>query len=608
MIKVVGYARVSSEEQAAKDLSIPAQIKAIRRFVDEDDEMMLVEIYKDEGISAYASADKRTGFMAMINLAKDSDVSVILVHKLDRFSRNREESIIFKSLLKKHGVQVKSITENFDPDTPSGFLFEGIIEVINQFYSMNLAMETRKGMIENVQRGYWNGGVTPYGYSKVEVEGRGDRTHKKLVLGDPVEVATVRNIFDLAVNHGLGAKAIAKRLVEDGVPYRDGKKWIKQRIGYILNNHVYYGAAVWNRTHTKTRTLKPESEWIIQEGNHEPIISKEMFMKRKQMGQEAIGDRFQSNAHKTQWLLAKLIRCNECGKAYVGVRRKRTGWEKGKKIQYFLSRYVCSGHINQGESKCQSFYIDQDYLEQSVVTLVKNEIARPMRLREVEEAVHKRLKQMQNNQSETEKAYQAKLMEINAGIDRFYDAIATGLDPDVCKRKIDELNQQKALLEGELKYKANGLRVAEAFENDMIFIRKLARNFDKEIKDLPFEKRRMLVLHFVERIDIIDHSTAQVTLRIPKLTPGKTLKPPMAKKTRKEIELERVAINQKQKQKAPLDANQVGLARLPDQGTLDENNWFGYFTEIPLPKYLGNGMIVNPETTILTLHKFCASN
>ncbi|MBM3120318.1 MAG: recombinase family protein, partial [Chloroflexi bacterium] len=453
MIKVVGYARVSSDEQAAKDLSIPAQIKAIRHFVDESDEMTLVDIFKDEGISAYASADKRPGFMAMISLAKDSDVSLILVHKLDRFSRNREESIIFKSLLKKHSVQVKSITENFDPDTPSGFLFEGIIEVINQFYSMNLAMETRKGMVENVQRGYWNGGVTPYGYGKAELEGKGDRTHKKLVLGDPVEVATVRRIFDLAVNHGLGAKTISKRLNEDEVPYRNGKKWCKQRVGYILNHHVYYGAAVWNRTHTKTRTLKPEEEWIIQEGNHEPIISKEIFMKRKQMGQESIGDRFQSNAHKAQWLLAKMIRCGECGKAYVGVRRNKVMWEGGKKKKHLLNRYACSGHINQGNSKCRSFYIDQQFLENAVVSLVKNEIVRPMRLREIEDAVHKRLKQMQSSRDDTEKAYYARLQEINTGIDRFYDAIATGLDPDVCKQKIDELQQQKAFLEGELRDK-----------------------------------------------------------------------------------------------------------------------------------------------------------
>jgi len=118
-------------------------------------------------------------------------------------------------------------------------------------------------------------------------------------------------------------------------------------------------------------------------------------------------------------------------------------------------------------------------------------------------------------------------------------------------------------LEGELKEKADSLNIAKAFENDMVIIRKLARNFSREFDKLPFEKRRMMVLHFIERIDIIDHSIARVILRIPKLTPGKTLKPPMMKKTRKEIELELGKTGHAKHEKASPDANQVRHARLP---------------------------------------------
>lgn len=553
MINVVSYARVSSEEQAARDLSIPAQIKAIHRYINDHDDMLLVREFKDEGVSAYASADKRPGFIEMIKLANDTDVSIILVHKLDRFSRNREESIIFKSLLKKHGVQVISITENFDPDTPSGFLFEGIIEVINQFYSMNLAMETRKGMVENAIRGYWNGGTVPYGYKLIEVPGNGDRVHKKLALGDPVKVVTVRRIFDLAVNHGMGAKAIVNRLEADGIPYMNGKPWIKQRVGYILNNPVYYGATTWNRTHTKTRTLKPESEWIIAENTHEPIISKELFMKRKQMAQAKIGSRFKTTAHKTEWLLAKMIRCSECGKAYVGVRRKRINNNNGKRIEYFLSRYVCSGHINQGNAVCRSFYIDQNYLEKAVVNLIRREITRTKRLCEIEDVIKARLVELQGERDGSEKAFRDRLDEIKLGIERYYNAIGTGLNPDVCKQKINELQQQKVLIERELTGKESSLKVVESFENDMRIFRKLAKNFNKEFLKLPFEKRRMIVLNFVERIDIIDHSIGRVILRIPKLTPGRTMKPPMAMKTRKEIELE---LSSSDKEDMPINNSQ----------------------------------------------------
>ena len=144
MPNVVTYYRVSSDEQALKDISIPAQRKAIHRWVDEREDHVLVSEFVDQGESAYAPADRRPGFCDMIRYCKKNEVDAILVHKLDRFSRNREESIIFKSLLRRAGVTVKSITENYDPETPQGFLYEGMIEVINQFYSMNLATENAK--------------------------------------------------------------------------------------------------------------------------------------------------------------------------------------------------------------------------------------------------------------------------------------------------------------------------------------------------------------------------------------------------------------------------------------------------------------------------------
>ncbi len=177
-------------------------------------------------------------------------------------------------------------------------------------------------------------------------------------------------------------------------------------------------------------------------------------------------------------------------------------------------------------------------------------------------------------------------------------AIATGLDPDVCKRKIEELNQQKSVLEGDLKDREAGLRIAQAFENDLTLIRSLAHNFMNEFDKLPFERQRMLTLHFVERIDILDHSIARVLLRIPKLTPGKTLKPPMAKLTRKEIELKGNSTAGKNR-KTPLDYfDQVGSNMLPDQASLDENNWFAAVHQVNLPIYLGNGFVVSPATAI----------
>lgn len=96
----------------------------------------------------------------------------MLVWKLSRFARNREDSILYKSLLKKKGIQVISINEQIE-DSPSGKLLEGMLEVTDEFYSNNLASDTLRGMKENAERGYLNGGGVTFGYKpkKINVNG-----------------------------------------------------------------------------------------------------------------------------------------------------------------------------------------------------------------------------------------------------------------------------------------------------------------------------------------------------------------------------------------------------------------------------------------------------
>ena len=245
MARVVTYCRVSSEEQAQKDISIPAQRKALLPLGRSSDE---------RGGGAPASSWTR----ASLGLRPRRQAPWLLpddrasAGKHGRWTTSwstswtasaaiRRSQILFKSLLRQaRRSQVKSITENYDPETPQGFLYEGMIEVINQFYSMNLATETLKGMRENAERGLWNGGAVPYGY-RLETFMDGARERSRLVPGPDEEVETVRRMFDLSANHGIGVKRIANRLNEEGVPAPRGRYWNAGTIGFMLKNPVYVG-------------------------------------------------------------------------------------------------------------------------------------------------------------------------------------------------------------------------------------------------------------------------------------------------------------------------------------------------------------------------------
>ena len=92
---------------------------------------------------------------------QNRNFDVIVVHKFDRFSRSRDDHVIYKSLLKKLSVFAYSVSEQTDPETPHGFLIEGIMEVISEFYNLNLRNEVFKDMKENAKRGFHNGVLLP---------------------------------------------------------------------------------------------------------------------------------------------------------------------------------------------------------------------------------------------------------------------------------------------------------------------------------------------------------------------------------------------------------------------------------------------------------------
>lgn len=139
------YIRVSTEDQA--EYSPTAQRKALLDYAGRNDMVVDQEhIYIDEGFSG-RTARKRPAFMRMISDAKSKPkpFDVILVHKFDRFARNREDSVVYKSLLRsKCGIKVISITEQLEDDKFS-IILESMLEAMAEYYSINLSEEVKKG-------------------------------------------------------------------------------------------------------------------------------------------------------------------------------------------------------------------------------------------------------------------------------------------------------------------------------------------------------------------------------------------------------------------------------------------------------------------------------
>lgn len=324
-----GYVRVSTDKQ--EELSPDSQAKLLKDFAHKNG-IIISKIFYELGVSG-RKAEKRPEFQKMIAMAKSSDhpVDAILVWKFSRFARNQEESIVYKSLLKKkHNVDVISVSEPL-VDGPFGSLIERIIEWMDEYYSVRLSGEVTRGMTEKAKRGGYQA-RPPLGYRIAE------RGKPPVIVDEEAEI--IRIIFQKYALEGMGMFDIARYLNLCGFKTSHGKEFERRSVEYILENPTYCGMIRWNRTVNETNEIRPKDEWIIADGQQPAIISKELFDRaaaRRNMEYKPKGSRPSSTYR--HWL-SGLVKCPVCGRTMIAkkiVNGKRTycyfvcyGYSKGK--------------------------------------------------------------------------------------------------------------------------------------------------------------------------------------------------------------------------------------------------------------------------------------
>ena len=318
-----GYIRVSTEDQT--EFSPDAQLKAIKHYAKQNEIILTREhIYIDEGISG-KRADKRPQFMKMIATAKviPKPFDVILVHKFDRFARSREDSVVYKSLLKKEcGIRVVSTTESIEDDKFSVIL-EAMLEAMAEYYSLNLAEEVKKGMTEKAERGEYQSNP-PFGYRMV---------NKKLEIF--LEEAHIVNlIFNHFANRQMNMLQLTRYVNSLGARTKFGNPFENRTVDYILNNPVYIGKARWTPTGRIRRDFN-HPDAIIRDSEHEPIVSLETWDKAQDRIREnkEIYRKHEITTAKIRTWLKGIVRCSECGSMFIAYNERYmqcNGYFKGK--------------------------------------------------------------------------------------------------------------------------------------------------------------------------------------------------------------------------------------------------------------------------------------
>ena len=402
-MNAVIYARYSSDRQ--REESIEGQIRECTDYALRND-ITLIGSYIDRALSA-RTAD-RPDFQRMIADSAKGLFDVVLVYKLDRFSRDRYDSAHYKHVLKKNGVRVISIKENIS-DGPEGIILESMLEGYAEYYSAELAQKIRRGQYENATKCMNNGGNIPLGYQVDKESG--------VLAIDPSTAPVVQEIFTRYAN-GDTISNIQKDLEARGVRSRRGNAYSVSVLSNLLKNRKYIGEYKYGD--------------VITPDGIPAIIDKELF--------ERVQNRMKANRKapartkaEEEYLLTTKLYCGSCGRLMAGESGKGA---KGVVYHY----YKCSGAKRR--LGCKKKAIKKHWIEDVVVRLTVEKVLNDTAINRIADAILV----MQEQGDTMTPVLKQQLQQCETEIRNVMKAIRQGIITETTKECLEDLETQRDTL------------------------------------------------------------------------------------------------------------------------------------------------------------------
>lgn len=400
------YARYSSYRQDER--SIEGQLEDCMKYA-ESNGLMVVGEYIDRAKSG-TEAEHREEFQKMIRDSEKNAFSVVLVYKLDRFARNRYDSAMYKSKLKKHGVRVVSATEAISTE-PEGVILESMLEGLAEYYSKNLAQNVTRGMRVAREHGNFTGGTIPYGY-KVE--------NQKLVP-DEAEARIVKRVFEEYAD-GVPMRKIIDDLSKDGYKNRKNKDFTINSFYNMIRSRKYIGEY----------ELNGESYPDI----YPPLVERELF---DEVQQRIVVNRTYKNPStvEVRYQLQGKVFCGMCGTPMIG----ECGRGKSGNVYHY---YTCADR--KKKHNCKKKNEKKDFLEWYVVEQTIEYVLAPDRIDYLAEKLCERYDKEFSNRELTNLQKIARQLDVD--IEKCLDALVenTGNAKIVARlqERFENLSAQKS--------------------------------------------------------------------------------------------------------------------------------------------------------------------
>ena len=454
----VVYARFSSHSQGEQ--SIEGQLSEAYKYATAHG-YTIVHEYVDRAKSG--RSDNREQFQQMLKDTAKKQFDVIILWKVDRFGRNREEITLNKYRCKKNGVRVEYVAETI-PNTPEGVILESVLEGFAEYYSLQLSQNIRRGQAESAEKCQSTGGNRPMGYLT--------GPDKRFIL-DPDTAPTVKLIFDMYAA-GSTVTEIINHLNGLGLRNRKGKAFTNNSLYAVLKNEKYTGVYLY-----KDKRI---------EGGMPRIVDDDTFWKV----QEMLKVNKRAPAHKwskAEYLLTDKLFCGKCGSGMIG----ESGTSKtGAKHNY----YSCSKkkRFRECDKKSIRQAVIEDLVINATIDLLKDDELLEFLIENTWQYY-----QAQDESQEELNALHRELEQTEKAIANLITAIEAGILNEATKKRMAELEaQQKDLVSA-----IADREIAKGFHVTREFVDFFFRQFrDKDYTDREMQKQ--LISTFVNSVFLYD--------------------------------------------------------------------------------------------------------
>jgi site-specific DNA recombinase len=476
---VAVYLRVSTEEQAEQNISIPAQKSRIISYCHAKG-WTVVELYIDDGCSGKDL--ERPEMKRLIEDTNNNKFNAVVVWKLDRLSRRqRDVMYLIEDVLIPQGIEFVSVTENFDTSTAMGRAMLGIMAVFGQLERETIVERVLMAKKEAAKQGRFGGGL-PFGYDY-------DKEKKRLVI-NPIQAEAVKTMYSLYLTGQYGFQAIADIMTQRGFKGQKTNEMQKSQVKFCLRSPFVAGLV---------RHLDS-----VYPGQHEGIIPLPEWEKV----QNLLDGRYTPIPVKDETnLLTGLIWCGKCNARMRFKSRMWTSPNANGRNYY----YVCYGragfkHMSQGY--CSNGYHSAAEINDQVIQKLRDY---SFNIDEARAIIETSYKPADNSQSIA--TIKAEIKNIETQLDRWYTAYENGsIAAEVVTSRVHTLTERKTALEGNVR-----LLQAQVIEYDERLNH--AERVLSRLKDLPHywdqftpEEKRGLIFSLVKKIAVNDDGEALVEL------------------------------------------------------------------------------------------------